>query len=279
MEHDRREPAHLGTQPRNRTELGWRCGRPRQRPRPGSPVRPGRERGARGQTTGRSRGGQTFETHALTDVLGRPGVLLLAPSNASDVTTTPIVLAEAPGWIRRLSSDKGCDADWVRTDLRNSEGTPVIPGKCGRKRRIYRDNPRYRKRWRIEAMVNRLKNFRRPARYRQLTSGLRCTATEHQSCIGRRSAVRATHHLPYVRNPKGLHGMAGRQDWHRNSSSPRDLKRETFRIAGRQFGRIIGRCGLCDRKWAIPRRSTASYRYSHVLRSLVRTFRGCRHQS
>ena len=79
------------------------------------------------------------------------------------MTTAPAVLAEAPGRIRRLSADKGYDADGLRTDLRNSGITPVIPGKRGRKRRIRHDRSRYRERWRVEAMSNRLKDFRRIA--------------------------------------------------------------------------------------------------------------------
>ena len=47
--------------------------------------------------------------HVLTDVLGRPGVLLLTPGNASDVTTAPAVLAEAPGRIRRLAAARRAD--------------------------------------------------------------------------------------------------------------------------------------------------------------------------
>lgn len=71
--------------------------------------------------------------------------------------------------MRRLSADKGYDADWLRTDLRRNGITPVIPGKRGRKRRIRHDRSRYRERWRIEAMVNRLKDFRRIAtRYDKL---------------------------------------------------------------------------------------------------------------
>ncbi|MGA4555324.1 IS5-like element ISMpo7 family transposase [Methylorubrum aminovorans] len=125
--------------------------------------------GPRTQAIGPSRGGQTTKVHALTDVLGRPGVLLLTPGNASDVTTAPAVLAEAPGRIRRLAADKGYDADWLRTDLREAGITPVIPGKRGRKRKIRHDKRRYRERWRIEATFNRLKDFRRIAtRYDKL---------------------------------------------------------------------------------------------------------------
>lgn len=102
-------------------------------------------------------------------MLGRPGVLLLTPGNASDVRTAPAVLAEAPGRLRRLMADKGYDADWLRADLRAQGTTPVIPGIRTRKRRIRHDKSRYRERWRIEAAFNRLKDFRRIAtRYDKL---------------------------------------------------------------------------------------------------------------
>ena len=79
------------------------------------------------------------------------------------------MLAEAPGRIRRLTADKGYDADWLRTDLREKSITPIIPGKRGRKRKIRHDKRRYRERWRIEATFNRLKDFRRIAtRYDKL---------------------------------------------------------------------------------------------------------------
>ena len=113
-------------------------------------------KGARAQGLGPSRGGQTTKIHVLTDVLGRPGVLLLMPGNASDVTTAPAVLAEAPGRIHRLAADKGYDADWLRTVLREKGIKPIIPGKHGRKWKIRHHKRRYRKRWRIETTFNRL---------------------------------------------------------------------------------------------------------------------------
>ncbi len=115
--------------------------------------------GAKAQAIGPSRGGQTTKIHALTDVLGRPFVLLLTPGNASDVTITPAVLAEAPDRIRCLRVDKGYDTDWLRTDLRRNSITSVI----FRKRRIRHDWSRYRERWRIEAKSSCLKDFRRIA--------------------------------------------------------------------------------------------------------------------
>lgn len=117
--------------------------------------------GAKAQAIGPSRGGQTTKIHALTDVLGRPFVLLLTPGNASDVTITPAVLAEAPDRIRCLRVDKGYDTDWLRTDLRRNSITSVIFGKRGRKRRIRHERSRYRERWRIEAISSFLKDLRR----------------------------------------------------------------------------------------------------------------------
>ncbi len=87
---------------------------------------------ARAQAIGPSRGGQTTKIHALTDILGRLGVLLLTPGNASDVTTAPAVLAEVPGRIRRLSADKGYHADWLRTDLRRN-ASQTVPGRTAEK--------------------------------------------------------------------------------------------------------------------------------------------------
>jgi transposase len=149
--------------------MGRRRGRHRQHLRESASLGTRRQRGAKAQAIGPSRGGQTTKIHALTDVLGRPGVLLLTPGNASDVRTAPEVLAEAPGRLRRLTADKGYDADWLRADLRETSITPIIPGKRRRKRRVRHDKHRYRERGRIEATFNRLKDFRRIAtRYDKL---------------------------------------------------------------------------------------------------------------
>ncbi|MHC2018749.1 IS5 family transposase [Methylobacterium sp. CM6247] len=131
--------------------------------------------GGKAQAIGPSRGGQTTKIHVLTAVLGRPGVLLLTSGNASDVLTAPDVLAEAPGCIRRLTADKGYDADWLRADLREKCITPIIPGKRSRKRKIRHDKRRYRERWRVEATFCPLKDFRRIAtRYDKLARNYAC---------------------------------------------------------------------------------------------------------
>lgn len=56
------------------------------------------------------------------------------------------MLPTAPGRIRRLSADKGYDADWLRTDLRDRGITPIIPDERSRKRTIRLDSRRYRER-------------------------------------------------------------------------------------------------------------------------------------
>jgi transposase len=107
--------------------------------------------------------------HALVDVLGRPGVLLLTPGNASDVTTAPEVLAAAPGRIRRVAADRGYDANWLRADVRGKGITAVIPGTRSRERKIRQDRRRYRERGRVETTFCRRKDFRRIAtRYDKL---------------------------------------------------------------------------------------------------------------
>ena len=46
--------------------------------------------------------------------------------------------------IEALLADKGCDADWLRSDLRRKGITSIIPGKRGRKRKIHYEERRYR---------------------------------------------------------------------------------------------------------------------------------------
>lgn len=130
-----------------------------------------RERGARTQAIGPSRGGQTTKVHVLTDVLGHPAVIHLTPGNASDVRTTPDVLAQAPGRMRRLLAGRGCDADALRAALRDGGTIPIIPGRRCRKPSIHCDKRRYRDRWRIEVAMCLLKDFRRVAtRYDKLAA-------------------------------------------------------------------------------------------------------------
>ena len=77
------------------------------------------------------------------------------------MTAAPDVLAATPGRLRRLVADRGYDANALRRQLRAKGTKPVIPGRRCRKRPIRHDKKRYRDRWRIEAAIGRLKDFRR----------------------------------------------------------------------------------------------------------------------
>ena len=149
--------------------MGGRDGGSRQHLRQGAPLGARRQRGAKAQAIGRSRGGHTTKLHVPADVIGRPAVVHRTPGNASDVKTAPEVVAAAPGRIRRLLADRGYDADPLRRSLRALGTTPVIPGRRSRRRPVRHDARRYRGRWAVEAAICRLKDFRRVAtRYDKL---------------------------------------------------------------------------------------------------------------
>lgn len=121
-------PRRLSASPTSRRGSGrgrWGQGRPKAQP------------------IGPSRGGPTIRFHALVDVLGRPGVLPLTPGNAGHVGTTPNVLADVAGGVRRLIADRGgaCPraGDWLRAGLREKG----IPGTRARKRKVRYDRRRY----------------------------------------------------------------------------------------------------------------------------------------
>ncbi len=160
---------HVGRPCSVRLGCGERC--PGLDLRQGAPLCSWRQRGAKAQAIGISRGGQTTKVHVVTDVLGRPAVIHLTPGNASDVKVAPELIAAAPGRLRRLAADRGYDADALRRSLRSSGTLPIIPGRRTRKRAIRHDATRYKDRWRIEAAFCRLKDFRRVAtRYDKLAA-------------------------------------------------------------------------------------------------------------
>ena len=136
----------------------------------GAPFCPWRQRGAKAQDIGPSRGGQTTKVHALTDVIGRPFAFTLTAGNISDIKAAPALLSRLNG-ARYLIGDKGYDADALRISLRDNRTMPVIPGRSHRKRKPYLDKRRYRERHLIENAFCRIKDFRRVAtRYDKLAA-------------------------------------------------------------------------------------------------------------
>jgi transposase len=95
-------------------------------------------------------------------------VLQLTPGHHADIRVAPELVAKA-GPFRHLIADRAYDADRFRAALREAGAAPVIPGRNNRAIPIRHDRRRYRERWRIEATIGRLKDFRRVAtRYDKL---------------------------------------------------------------------------------------------------------------
>lgn len=104
----------------------------------------------------------------MTDALGRPRVLRVAPGNMHDVMMAPELLSAA-GPIKRLIADKAYDTNHLRNLLVQLDIDAVIPSIARRKPLIPHDREAYRQRNLIERMFARLKDFRRVAtRYDKL---------------------------------------------------------------------------------------------------------------
>ncbi|MDX6748607.1 IS5 family transposase [Geminicoccaceae bacterium 1502E] len=129
-----------------------------------------RKRGAKKQAIGVSRGGRTTKIHLATDLLGRPLALILTPGNIADIRVAGELLAAA-GPATRIIADRSYDADALRQEIVERGSEPVIPGRRNRRRPVSHDPRAYRERWRVEAAINRLKDFRRIAtRYDKLAA-------------------------------------------------------------------------------------------------------------
>jgi transposase len=153
--------------PHRQYKLVWHSEH-RQLPFQGTSLGGGRKRGDFEQAIGRSRGGRTTTIHALTDELGKPRVLRIAPGNMHDVMMAPELLSAA-GPIRRLIADKAYDTNRLRNLLAQLDVEAVIPSIARRKPLIAHDREAYRQRNLIERMFSRLKDFRRVAtRYDKL---------------------------------------------------------------------------------------------------------------
>ena len=64
---------------------------------------------------------------------------------------------------KELLADRGYDADWFRTALREKGITPCIPPRKTRKIPIEYDKELYKQRHKIENMFGRIKDWRRIA--------------------------------------------------------------------------------------------------------------------
>jgi len=106
----------------------------------------------------------------LTDALGKPRVLRIAPGNMHDVMMAPELLS-AVGPIRRVIADKAYDTNRLRNLLAQLDIEAIIPSMARRNPQIPYDCKAYRQRNLIERMFARIKDFRRVAtRYDKLAN-------------------------------------------------------------------------------------------------------------
>jgi transposase len=127
------------------------------------------------QAIGVSRGGRSTKIHLAADLLGRPIAIHLTAGQHSDIRSVEALLAKI-GACKRFIADRAYDADALRQRLRDNGIKPVIPGKQNRIVKIRHDKEAYKQRWRVEAAIGRLKDFRRVAtRYDKLARTFRDT--------------------------------------------------------------------------------------------------------
>lgn len=149
--------------------MGFGCDRLHQHQGPS--LRDRRKRGAFAQGIGISRGGRTSKIHGLTDLVGRPRVLLISPGNTSDMTMAPALIEAARGRFDKMIADRGYDTNAIRAAIQNQDAEVVIPATRSRKAPIPYDRNAYRTRNLVERLWCRLKDWRRIAtRYDKLAA-------------------------------------------------------------------------------------------------------------
>jgi transposase len=124
----------------------------------------------RGQHMGRSRGGLTSKIHAVVDANGLPVQLAITTDEAHDNRLCSVLLK---GMQPRtmLLADRGYDADWIRTLVRQQGAWANIPPKRNRREAICFSPYLYRARNLVERFFNKIKQCRRIAtRYDKLAA-------------------------------------------------------------------------------------------------------------
>lgn len=100
--------------------------------------------------------------HAVCNGEGKPILLLLSSGQTSDYKGAAQLLDILPK-AKEFLADRGYDADWFRTALREKGISPCIPPRKTRKIPIEYDKELYKQRHKIENMFGRIKDWRRIA--------------------------------------------------------------------------------------------------------------------
>lgn len=109
---------------------------------------------------GRSKGGMNSKLHMVSDRQGRPLTFFLPPGQITDDQAALALLARLPT-AKRILGDRGCDAGWLREELKSRDLRFGIPARRGRRRPARRNRRLNRKRQRVENAIARLEGWRR----------------------------------------------------------------------------------------------------------------------
>jgi transposase len=122
------------------------------------------------QSMGRSRGGLTSKIHAVVDRSGLPVRLALTAGEAHHNRLAAKLLSRLKSG-SMLVADRGYDADWIRTLVRQHGSWANIPPKRNRTEALCFSPYLYRARNLVERFFNKIKQYRRVAtRYDKLAA-------------------------------------------------------------------------------------------------------------
>src|SRR5262249_36411254 len=115
------------------------------------------------QSMGRSRGGLTSKIHAVVDICGLPVRLALTTGEAHDNRLAAKLLSRLKSG-SMLIADRGYDAHWVRSLIRQHGAWANIPPRSNRKEALsFSPYHLYRARNLVERFFNKIKHCRRVA--------------------------------------------------------------------------------------------------------------------
>ena len=107
----------------------------------------------------RTKGGLNSELHVICDAVGRLIRVLLTAGSVSDYAGAACLLPAIPP-APAVPADRGYDAAWGRTALRNQGSTLCTPFRNSSRTLEYHDRKLYRKRHRsVENMFAMLKDW------------------------------------------------------------------------------------------------------------------------
>jgi len=96
--------------------------------------------------------------HAVTDANGRPLSFFITAGQISDYTGAAALLEDLPK-AKWMLADRGYDAEWFRDALEQKGINPCIPGRKSRSLAVKYDKRRYKRRNRIQIIVQPLEGL------------------------------------------------------------------------------------------------------------------------